>query len=105
MCVIVSMKWVIKCALPVTLILALALLATVAQAMPGEGRFAQGSGNRPGLSQQDPNLQQEVSQQFLRRDQRDAGEPQRSPRLSPEERRQLRRDIHEAGRDIYLPQR
>ena len=101
--IIVAMKRVMKCALPVTLILA--LLAPVAQAMPGEGRLAQGDGNRPGLPQQDPNLQHEVSQQFLRRDQREAGESQRSQRLSPEERRQLRRDIHEAGRDIYLPHR
>ena len=29
------------------------------------------------------------------------GGPGRGGRLSPEERRQLRRDVHQAGRDIY----
>jgi hypothetical protein len=32
---------------------------------------------------------------------RDASIPGRGKRLSPEERRQLRRDVHEAGRDLY----
>jgi len=35
----------------------------------------------------------------------EGGEVQRPQRLSPEERRQLRRDIKEAGREIYLPRR
>ncbi len=32
---------------------------------------------------------------------RDAVAPVGGSRLSPEERRQLRRDVHEAGRDLY----
>jgi hypothetical protein len=33
---------------------------------------------------------------------RDASAPSEGrPRLSPEERRQLRRDVHQAGRDLY----
>ena len=36
---------------------------------------------------------------------RDAGlqnqNPQRDPRMTPQERRQLRRDVHDHGRDIY----
>jgi len=36
---------------------------------------------------------------------RDAGPhnaiPQRDPRMTPDERRQLRRDVHDHGRDIY----
>lgn len=32
---------------------------------------------------------------------RDAIAPAGGSRLSPEERRQLRRDVHEAGRDLY----
>lgn len=32
---------------------------------------------------------------------RDAPAPGGGNRLSPEERRQLRRDVHEAGRDLY----
>jgi len=31
----------------------------------------------------------------------DAGASRRGNRMSPEARRQLRRDIHEAGRDLY----
>ena len=34
-----------------------------------------------------------------------SGETPRSPRMSPEERRQLRRDIKDAGREIYPPRR
>lgn len=40
---------------------------------------------------------------FPRQESRD--EQQRPPRLSPEERRQLRRDIKDAGREIYLRRR
>ena len=32
---------------------------------------------------------------------RDTAPPDGAGRMSPEERRQLRRDVHEAGRDIY----
>ena len=32
---------------------------------------------------------------------RDVSEARHNRRLSPEERRQLRRDVHEAGRDLY----
>lgn len=32
---------------------------------------------------------------------RDVMPPDRGNRLSPEERRQLRRDVHDAGRDLY----
>lgn len=33
------------------------------------------------------------------------GQPQRPQRLSPEERRELRRDVNDAGRDLYRPHR
>lgn len=35
----------------------------------------------------------------------DAPEASRPGRFSSEERRQLRRDLHEAGRDLYVPRR
>lgn len=35
--------------------------------------------------------------------QRNAGGEDRAQRMSPEERRQLRRDIREAGREIHRP--
>lgn len=37
----------------------------------------------------------------LRRDQDGADDARRAQRLTPEERRQLRRDIHDAGRELY----
>lgn len=86
--------------------LVLALAAPVAQAMPGGGRFLQAREARrqfePQRQQppQQPNFQREEPQRFQRRDEGNAGEQQRQ-RLSPEERRQLRRDIHDAGREIY----
>lgn len=70
-------------------------------AMPGTGRFAQRDGHRPGYNQPGPRFQREAPPQFQRRDQRPPGDSPRGQRLSPEERRQLRRDIHDAGRDIY----
>jgi len=36
---------------------------------------------------------------------READEQQRPTRLTPEERRELRRDVHDAGRDLYRPHR
>lgn len=36
---------------------------------------------------------------------RDEQAPQGPPRLSPEERRELRRDVHDAGRELYRPHR
>ena len=41
-------------------------------------------------------------QNYRREDGRDA---QRAQRLSPEERQQLRRDIKDAGRELYRPRR
>lgn len=86
------------------LALMLALAAPLAQAMPGGGRFLQAREgqrqNAPQRQQQAPNFQREEPQRFQRRDEGNAGEQQRQ-RFSPEERRQLRRDIHDAGRDIY----
>lgn len=38
-------------------------------------------------------------------DNRNAEQSRRDPRLSPDERRALRRQIDEAGRDIYAPRR
>ena len=92
--------------LPLLLALALALAAPLVQANQGNGRFHQREANRQNAPQrqpQAPNFQRDEPQRFPRREERNAGEQQRQ-RLSPEERRQLRRDIHDAGRDIY-PQR
>ena len=84
-----------------TMAMVLLLAMPAAQAMPGGGRFG-GYGQRQNGPQREQREQRE-QRQFppQRQDQADAPRPQR---LSPEERRQLRRDVHEAGRDLY-PQR
>jgi len=73
-------------------LLALAPLPAAAQQGQGGPRFARpGPAARPVPPQQIPA--------------RDAGQrnaiPQRDPRMTPDERRQLRRDVHDHGRDIY----
>jgi hypothetical protein len=75
----------------VALLWTLALPASAQQGQPPGPRFARPAPARPAPPQQIPA--------------RDAGpqqaHPQRDPRMSPEERRQLRRDVHDHGRDIY----
>ncbi len=89
----------------VAALLACAVLMPQAQAESLNGRELR-EGIRKGNAQ---NLQQWREQREARRldfQRRDGGqEQQRPPRLSPEERRQLRRDIKDAGREIYLPRR
>lgn len=96
-----------KC--PLWLALVLALAAPLVHANPGNGRAHPREANRQGppqrqQEQQHQNSQREEPQRFQRREEGNGGEQQRQ-RLSPEERRQLRRDIHDAGRDLYPPRR
>lgn len=83
----------------------LLLVCSLAYANPGGGRFAQRDAHRPNGPQHAPAFQREAPQTFPRHDQGDVGDAQRQQRLSPDERRQLRRDIRDAGRDIYRPGR
>lgn len=74
----------------VTLLLLATSVAAQGPQRPGPGRGANGDGPR----------------RMMPVEQRDAGPRdgdlrERGPRLSPEERRQLRRDVHDAGRDLY----
>lgn len=83
-----------------------ALAVPLAQADPGNGRFQRRDVDRQNgpprqPPQQDPYFQRDEAQRFQRRDDVRGGEQQRPQRFSPEERRQLRRDVHDAGRDIY----
>jgi hypothetical protein len=70
---------------------ALALPVQAQQGQPAGPRFARPGPARPAPPQQIPA--------------HNAGphnaSPQRDPRMSPDERRQLRRDVHDHGRDIY----
>ncbi len=99
---VVVKRWVKS---PVQLLLVLSMLLGSAQAMPGGGRFAARDGQGEGFSREQPNYQREAPGRFQRHDPGSgvANEPQRQQRLSPEERRQLRRDVHQAGRDLYRP--
>lgn len=84
--------------------LVFALGSPWALADPGNGRSNARETNRPSgfQRQQQANQARDVQQRDFRRND---GEMQRPQRLSPEERRQLRRDIKDAGREIYLPRR
>lgn len=89
---------------PARLPLVLLLLAVLGSAQPvlaqrdgGGGRFLR---ERPaGAQRQMPPQRDEADARGNRND--GAGDGPRRQQLSPEERQQLRRDIHEAGRDIY----
>jgi len=70
----------------------LASLPATAQHDPGGRRFGQGGPGRPAPPQQVP--ARDTSWQQNRDSNREA-------RMTPEQRRQLRRDVHDHGRDIY----
>ena len=83
-------------------VLALALAVPFAHANPLNDRNVR-EGMRPGAGQYQPRNPREGQRPDFQR--KEGGEDQRPQRLSPEERRQLRRDIKDAGREIYLPRR
>ena len=56
-----------------------------------------------GYQGQKGNRQAEERRQYNQRD--DGREVRRAQRMSPEERQQLRRDIKDAGREVYTPRR
>ena len=83
-------------------VLALALVVPFAHANLVSVRNVR-EGNRQGTGQYQQHNPREVQRQEFQR--KEGGEEQRAQRLSPEERRQLRRDIKDAGREIYPPRR
>lgn len=83
--------------------IALVLAMPVAYAQPSYERHVR-EGRRQGESQnQPPSRNPREAQRSYGKRGEDAA--RRDQRLSPEERRELRRDIREAGREIYLPRR
>ena len=78
----------------------LAIVSSGVMAAPDEGRFMASDGDRQAAYQRS---QGQEKRAFHRResDWGRGSEIQRSPRLSQEERRQLRQDIRNAGREIY----
>ncbi|MDP1735739.1 MAG: hypothetical protein Q8L44_15395 [Sulfuritalea sp.] len=72
------------------------MLWFLATAAAAQGPFRQQQGRNAGGGPQRMMPAEQRPQQFSPRDESRGG-----GRLSPEERRQLRRDVHEAGRDLY----
>jgi|GEM_PF-1746043 len=75
----------------------LAFSAPYALAERGDTRQQRRDDIRQREAPERPDYRREPNQGF----QRDGGERQRPQRLSPEERRQLRSDIRDAGQEIY----
>lgn len=94
--------------LPLALLLLTVLgtsLPVEAQPGPGGGaRFArERQGGQGGMERRVPPRRE--SAEMPRRGNDSAGDEDRRRRLTQEERRSLRRDIEDAGRDIYRPER
>ena len=84
------------------LLLALALTSPMASA----ARNDRGNNNNSnGDEKEQIWLRKEARQRNSGNESNDAAVRQREQRLSPEERLQLRRDIRDAGREIYLRRR
>jgi len=95
----------LKPAGPITLLAALLAAALPAFAQPGGGRHGAGrqereSSERQQMQQERGDLRNDVRGEYWRYD--SAGGRCEGPcRMTPEERRQLRRDIDDAGRTLY----
>jgi hypothetical protein len=80
------------------------LIAVVAANVATAGTFGQELRFQPLVQAQGPRPepQRDAARPEPPRDARQAGEADRG-RMSPDERRQLRRDIQDVGKDIYRP--
>lgn len=77
------------------------VLAEPGDGRPGAGRSGHFSAERQALREQRRDLRSDLSGDS-RSDEAGSGRCDGPPcRMSPDERRQLRRDIHAAGQDIY----
>lgn len=89
-------KWMIG-----SLVVTLLLAVSTPEALAGPwGGYGAREGNQQGRQEQRQGGGQRPD--YQRDDRRDAQRPQR---MSPEERSQLRRDVRDAGREIYPPRR
>jgi len=77
------------------------MILALAVALPAA--YADPSRDRRGREPQRPGSEQ--SERQSREVQRAQRSEEQRQRLSPEERRQLRRDVQDAGREIYPPRR
>jgi hypothetical protein len=79
-----------------TLIALSGALAIALASLPAAGQHAQGGGRQAGPGR--PTSPQQAPARDMRWQQRDAN---RDARMTPEQRRQLRRDVADHGKDIY----
>ena len=79
-----------------TLVALVGVVVAVAVSLPASAQHAQGGGRQAGPGR--PTPPQQVPARDMRWQQRDAN---RDARMTPEQRRQLRRDVADHGRDIY----
>ena len=86
------------------LLFLLVFVSTGAMAGPGN-IFHMRDANRQNDSQRQLSPDNQRDQQRREFQRNESREYQRSQRLSPDERRQLRRDIKDAGREIYPARR
>ena len=86
------------------LALCCSLIAAVAANVAAADSFGQEMRFRPLIQVQSPQPEppREAARPVPQRDTRGPGETDRG-RMNPDERRQLRRDIQDAGKDIYRP--
>jgi hypothetical protein len=95
----------LKLAGPIVLLAALLAAALPALAQPGGGRHGAGrpereSSERQQMQQERGDLRNDVRGEYWRYD-ASGGRCEGPCRMTPEERRQLRRDIDDAGRTLY----
>jgi len=90
------------CAMKLSTMLCLGLIAAGSVPPALADPFERGVGFRPSVQDQrpQPGRQGEAQMPMPQREQRGPGEVERG-RMNPDERRQLRRDIQDAGKDIY----
>jgi hypothetical protein len=82
--------------MPVKVLIAFAVVLIALVSLPASAQHAHSGGRQAGPGR--PTPPQQVPARDMRQQQRDAN---REARLTPEQRRQLRQDVVEHGRDIY----
>jgi hypothetical protein len=94
-------RWIEEQGMKAFLVFGWSLMVAVAAIPAAAAPFDSDASFRPFMQYQPPpGPQREADRPAPQRDARAPGEADRG-RMSPDERRQLRRDIQDAGRDIY----
>jgi hypothetical protein len=83
----------------------IAAVMAVAAIMPAYAQQRRPLRERPPLQQRQEMPQRGFQQHEFQQGENSRGEGGQPGRMSPDERRQLRRDIHDAGRELYRGER